>query len=415
MEPVHDVMPVARGAKPYRLLVGAAAVALTVTGFIAIPHIHPIPSPIDVLAEARDFVSAHPTARYTGEITETYKDTFDDESAPGPVDNDDLGSTVTFKGKVLGEIQSAARYREIRNGGRDGVEETVLIGTTVYSRYADSVAGLASEKFVPYEMEGEEVDNSDFDALAVLKAARSPETISREGDVTTISADIDPVVAMGKTMAKGVNSFTAKFAVLDGGELQTMQLRIRGDEGSADMDLAFKDWGALVQVAEPRADQIDPTPGIAEEAIAVWDHAPLYQPKNIPDGWEIDYADVLSKEDTPEGCEQVEIDIDPIDIDFDETEEPPYLVLYQLPTSCAQDFGGVGVVPFRAGRYAGFVQTDGDGYSMMQMSIDDKTTLQADSNLPVADLAKIVAELVPLDLTKTPGAIVGIGVKQITT
>ena len=151
---------------------------------------------------------------------------------------------------------------------------------------------------------------------------------------------------------------TVEIEVLDGGEIQSIEQTTKGDGMESVSTIRFSDWGAAVRIAEPTADQVDPTPGLEEEAIAAWKGVSLYMPKAIPVGWALDYADVLPADDTVEGCEQVEIDISPVDVDFS-ADEFPYLWIYLLPTSCAEDFTGPGVKAFRAGPYSGFVATDG--------------------------------------------------------
>ena len=114
-------------------------------------------------------------------------------------------------------------------------------------------------------------------------------------------------------------------------------------------------------------------------------------------------ASVLSPEDTVEGCAQVELDYgDPNDPDHG------YLTLFELPPSCAQPVTGGS--PFRAGAYEGAARSEGDG--VLAQFVAGTTLVQAGSDLPLVQLALVMGQLQPLDLSHAPAPIPGLGQGQ---
>ncbi len=122
-----------------------------------------------------------------------------------------------------------------------------------------------------------------------------------------------------------------------------------------------------------------------------------------PSGGVLDFADVIPAEDTLEECDQVEVDyIDPDD------EEAGYLYLFQLPVTCADPKPPAGAQPFRAGANRGWITVDPEDGVQAQLVVG-RTVLQADTDLVPAELARVLAQLVPLDFSVTPAGIPGLG------
>lgn len=164
-------------------------------------------------------------------------------------------------------------------------------------------------------------------------------------------------------------------------------------------DFRLSDWGKPVGITFPADADIDATPDIDEEAIAAFRDAPVLQPRGIPAGWVLDYASVLSKDETEEGCPEVELDyIDPDDPDFG------YLYLYELAASCADTALPRRAVAFRAGAYQGWILVDVDDGTTAQI-IAGRTAIQVETDLSPRSLARVLSDLVALDLTKPPIAI----------
>ncbi|HUR78915.1 MAG TPA: hypothetical protein VMZ22_13280 [Acidimicrobiales bacterium] len=133
---------------------------------------------------------------------------------------------------------------------------------------------------------------------------------------------------------------------------------------------------------------VQPGPGINVAAIAAWRATALVRPKSPPPGWTMVFADVLPAAQTIEGCHQFELDY-----------QPPvgagYLYLYQLPNTCAKPLAGEAVSPFTAGRYRGSATNSAQDGSVVQITIG-AATLQAQSDLSLVDLAKVLDDFVPL-------------------
>ena len=135
--------------------------------------------------------------------------------------------------------------------------------------------------------------------------------------------------------------------------------------------------------------QVVAEPQVHLTAIAGWDDAPLYMPRNAPAGWELTFIGILPAAETKEGCDQVEIDYeDPAD------EDNGFLYLYEFPRKCAKPMQGG--KPFATGPYRGSIRhSDAEG-SVVQITVD-ATTVQATSDLNTAELQLVLQELVPLD------------------
>jgi hypothetical protein len=404
--------------RAYRRLLLAASVGLTLTGLAATQTVQAVATPMAVLDQARDFLDAHPTVRFTGDMTETFDDSFvDDEDTTATTNPDGLGSTSTSKSRTRGEIDSKNdALHALDDAGGDGASEMIQVDRVMYSRFADSVAELPNEKWAKFDLaalsEGMSAPASqeESDLSGVLKFAAAPQRVTRDGNVTTIAVELDPVKMFGEGATKFLKSISAKLAVADGGEVRWMQLDTKGTDFVSSARMTFADWGAPVVIVAPSDDQVDATPDTNEEAIAAWKDAPLYMPDSIPEGWVMDYADVIDAEDTAEGCAQVELDFEPPGGAQDE--DAPYLYLYELPTPCADDSSGSGMAAFRAGPYTGVIDTDKDGISLAQIAVDSKTTIQADTSLTPAELATVLSRLRPLDLTVTPSPLMGVGGTQ---
>lgn len=415
-------MTVSKSRPRVRRVLLVISVVLCLTGFVATRTVASPPTPMAILDQARDFLKAHPTVRFTGATTTTSPDSSSAADTPATTSPDGLGSTSTSKSRSHGEINSAKHaLHEVDDAGADGASEMVQLDKVSYSRFADTLDKLQSQKWAKYDLanlpQGVSVpatqpqDQSDLSG--VLKFASSPQRVARDGNVTTISVDLDPVKLFGEAATKALKSMTAKLAVIDGGEVRSMQVHISGKDFVSETRVAFADWGAPVTIFAPSDDQVDPTPDTNEEAIAAWHDAPLYMPTAIPAGWALDYADVIGAADTAEGCAQVELDFEPPGGADDNN--APYMYIYELPTACADNTAGTSAQAFRAGSHSGVIDTGKDGISMAQLTIDAKTTIQAETTLTPAELATVLSRLGPLDLSVTPAAIAGIGAKQTNT
>lgn len=142
---------------------------------------------------------------------------------------------------------------------------------------------------------------------------------------------------------------------------------------------------------------VEPGAAISEATIAAWEGSPLVMPKTVPAGWTLVYADVLPAPETIEGCHQFELNYEDPDSDAG------FLDLYQFPNACAQPFTGGGVTPFAAGEHRGFGRYSPDGGTLVQITVGP-STVQAHSDLSLAELTTVLAEFVAL---KVPPAQAG--------
>jgi hypothetical protein len=171
------------------------------------------------------------------------------------------------------------------------------------------------------------------------------------------------------------------------------------------LDLHFTRWGLRVEIAAPPESTIDRVPDIDVKAVTAYRDAPLLQPAGLPAGWVLQGAQVLAPEDTVEGCSQVELDYaDP------SRPDEGHLTLFEFSPSCAGPLEGGR--PFRAGPYVGEMTEDEDG--VMAQFTAGATLVQAQSDLSVGDLAVVMGNLRPLDLSRRPDPIPGLGHSRVT-
>jgi hypothetical protein len=384
------------------VLAVAVAVGVIAAGALVIKALNNDgPTATSLLASAQSFTKEHQSARFTGRIVVHQTDSGEDSS---------LGSASTFTSKIEGSAQSTTRSRAVIDSGQEGTVETIVDDKVVYLREASAGEKVADRKFqridttkdVPGVVNFDLEEATAFDVSRLLENAQFPKKVSHSDSESVISATVRPSKLLGAEAARDVDSITLRLTILDSGAIRTVRQVTKGSGTTVTTTLEFTGWGDDVAIALPNDNQIDPTPGIEEERIAAWKDAPLYKPRAIPAGWVFDGADVLPEEVTTEGCKQVELDYeDPTDPDNG------YISLYEFPVSCAEPFNGEGVVPFTAGPYAGFAQADEEG-ALVQITVG-KTTLQAETDLPLDALKQVLANLVPLNLKAKPGSIPGIG------
>src|SRR4029079_8804994 len=136
--------------------------------------------------------------------------------------------------------------------------------------------------------------------------------------------------------------------------------------------------------------------------VAAFRGAPLFQPAALPKGWVLTGADVLSPDETAEDWPEGEIDYEDAT-----SQDSGYLTMYELAATCADPTAPPGSSAFVAGSYRGFVQVD-QGEPDAQFSAG-RTVIQVQTDLTPAQLAQVMARLVPLNLAKAPLPISGLG------
>jgi hypothetical protein len=341
-------------------------------------------------------------------------------------ESEDAGFGSFFTSEAKGVVAFPDRFRMSEES--EGFHlEVIGIGDTFYVREAEDEDALADEQWAEYDQTEDDrrsgvirppaldeglagglestAGGSPTDLRRVLRGASEPTVVRRNAQgLFVVRADLDPDRAFGDQIGEDVDSATLEMTTSRRGRVARMLIRFEsgGDSGTADYRLSA--WDRPVRVEAPPEGEIDPTPLVDEAELAAFTAAPLLQPAGIPEGWEFDGAYVIPEEETAEGCEQVGVDyIDPDDPDSG------YLYLFEMPTSCADLEPPSDAAPFVVGPASGWIQFDEDeGFSYAQVVLG-RTVVQADTDLAPADLAAVLAELVPFDATVRPRALPGIG------
>jgi len=328
------------------------------------------------------------------------------------------GSTINVRVDANGEVEFPDGFRILEQGD-EHVAETIVLGKAIFHREGTDPAELLNHKWVDIaallQDAGPSASGDTGDPVgalpallrpnqlaAVVRSLTRPRFVRREHTVTTFRA----AVGLGRFHAEsqGLDAAEVEVSLRDKGAIELIVIRFRGKSVRGTMTYHMRRWQRPVAIAAPPANQIDPTPGLDEEAIAAFHDAPLLQPRGIPAGWVLDSASVLAPDETVEGCRQVEVDYtDPDD------DENGYLDLYEFPVACAKP-APPGATPFTAGRVTGWQHVD-NGDVMVQIQVGG-TVVQAESDLTAANLAVILGQLVPLDLNRKPAALPGIATRK---
>jgi hypothetical protein len=353
------------------------------------------------LSDVRTFTKEQKTASFVG----TLRIESEDPEGGSFVERAEISGTARLPDNARYKIES-----------QDFVSEVIALGDRFFARDADTADALKTKKWAEFGPDTQDERSGvvrpqgpaeTADALGdpvglvkTLDAARRPVLVRRDADVAVIKADVDAARAFGNTVEGAVDRAGVVLTLADD-RLERLVLDAKGDGGSVHADYRFTNWGRPVELAAPPQGDLDPTPGLEEEEIAAFKAVtPLFQPRGIPEGWVLDFAGVLPEDVTVEGCEQVELDyIEPNDPDVG------FLTLYQLPKSCADLDPPRGAEAFQAGRYSGYADDSRDGV-LAQIVVGD-TVVQAETDLPLDAVARILADLVPLNLAVTPTPLPG--------
>ena len=317
------------------------------------------PSASTLLSRARRFTAAARTVRFTVVAVSD-------------------GTTTSARGAVRFPDRYRARFVE---GGR--ARDELLVGGTLYGRPASAGARW---KVVQ--------GNAGADVLGPLRVGVVVRAVGGASLVRRVS---------GGGVLRGHVPARVVFSDVDAGPSLTVDVTVSRGGRVVRLDLRLRDWDTSLEIAAPPQSRIDRPPDIDAAAVNGYHDVALLQPAGIPEGWVLQAATVLSPEDTVEGCSQVELDYgDPDDPDHG------YLTLFEFPPACASPVAGGR--PFRAGAYVGAVRDEGDG--VLAQFVAGSTLVQAGSDLPELQLASVMAQLQPLDLSQAPAPIPGLGQGQ---
>ena len=188
-------------------------------------------------------------------------------------------------------------------------------------------------------------------------------------------------------------------------------------------DERFSAWNAPVSLDRPPAGQIDPTPGINEEALGAFHAAVLMAPRQIPAGWVLQSADVIPVSmpaglpagiSFPQPCPSAQLTYGTPTPSLPPPPPPPdptaasgqptfvpfpstTVTLIESAASCQDTGPGIGMTipPVPVG-----IPGAGD-FHTVTVTVG-KTRIQASGNLPEAELRRLVSDAKPLDLASQP-------------
>lgn len=364
--------------RPPRLAVAAPLVVVlavvVVTLIVVVGGADSPPSAATALARARRFLEQAESVEYRGAQALEFED--------------DTTERTTFHEEAAfpDRSHSLAVYE-------DSAFEAIAVDGLLYSRDAADRDALAGAAWA--EAEGEAgffvLPAPPQDLPELLAGARRPRLRGRGDDTTIIRLTVDEIEP------------DLLLSVADDGRPVSLGYASDDEFVSEVVKIEFERWNGDVDIEEPDASDIDPTPLIDDEAVAAYDDAPLYQPRVIPEGWVLDSATVLpdfATTDDGDPCETVMLFF----LEPDDAEG--YLSLYEAPTECvlprpqrAEDFS--------AGSNDGWIADEGE--FLEGTLIVDGTMLQFDTDLAPEALSVLLGDLVPLDLAKPPPAILELG------
>ena len=401
-----------RGSKaPLVALAVAAALLLLASSTAAVARtmVDRRPSAETLLRRAQRYTADRSSVRFSGR-TEVETRFSEDRRSRVP---EEQTSSFTNRSTVEGVVAFPDRARvTARTDG--ATSELLTVGDRAFGRFAEADEDVAAKKWVSLDAEENELGppgggvsglNDPASLPDLIGDASAPEILRREGGAAVLRARVE--LEDEENGEFGPLSGTLELTARDDGRVDRMVLDLEGGSDGASLDahvdFRFSGWGQAVEIAVPGDGEIDATPFIEEERIAAYRDAELFQPAGLPARWVLDLADVLPAEETAEECEQVELDyVDPDD------DESGYLYLYELPVTCADLSVPLGASAFRAGANRGWLAVDPEVGVTAQLTVG-RTVIQAETDLPPAELTRVLAELRPLDLAVTPTSLAGIG------
>ena len=348
------------------------------------------PSMSTLLRRARRFADRASSARFTAAV-----------------------DTDGSRGTATGAVGFSDRFHTVSQDS-DGFREELYAGGTLYARTADSSRGLAGKHWEVVRGVGSNgaIVRPGEGAGAALGPLRVPAVLHALSHVALAQRVRGGGVLRGQVLPRAAFAGAPAGApvrvdvtVAKGGRVDRLEY-VGGIAGTRiDLDLHFTQWGSHVEIAAPPESSVDRVPDIDVRAVTGYRDVPLLQPAGIPAGWVLEGAQALPPEDTVEGCSQVELD-------YGDPRHPDqgYLTLFEFPPTCADAVQGG--QPFRAGPYQGFVTDNANG--VLAQFVAGTTFVQAGSDLPLDDLSVVVGNLRPLDLSRRPDPIPGMGQSQVT-
>ncbi len=414
--------PTKKGGKTVAIILAVLLVVAGGAGAAYFLTAEDEPTAPELVAWAKQFVAAQKTLTFTG----TGEVEASDESlSPGGRLRGDTGASAVQRFKTEGEAIFPDRSRSTLDTGSLGASEFLVIGDDVYTRKAQKTGELKDQQWAKVELPpgvvkpetgGPVFDPNDptsggpLDMADLLKVAQVPKSFTKEGSVYVLVLELDPKKVFPSSEQSGVtiDQSSMTLRVEKSGKVLGYSISLRGDSLDSTTTLKLK-WGGKVTINAPGEDELDETPGINEQALSSFKDSEILSPGAIPAGWVLNYADVLSAEETVEGCPQVSLG-------YGNPDDPEggYLDLYIFSIECKgyDPDGGTGSEEFKpGGATEGYISgSDSDG-TFAQFVIDG-TVIQADTDLTSDEFKQVISSLVKFDPAKKPGEIKGIGIKK---
>lgn len=417
-------------------------------------------TPEELLARARTFAAEHRTVAFRGS---TRSETSMDFGFRGERVPPDQSTSMVSRGVLEGVAVEPDRVRvRLRSDGV--IDEVIRVGDQAWLRFGESSSevadrrwtelghgtsfedGLGGTQGLSATVSPAELDGTGVATLTkIIDRAVAPAVTLREGGETVVEAGLDLGGGEGRGSPFSIEQASITLALADqrrpvrlvveiglrfeAGEYLELFPPFGGTDGPSvrvRTEIEYSGWGDRVDVQPPAAVDVDRTPFVEEEAIEGFLDVQLYQPRGIPEGWVLDYADALPAEpelpgDFPglegpglegpgpdpfgHGCDMVEVDyVDPHD------EVHGYLYLYQGDVACMDVSAPAGSRAFTAGTHRGWVEEDLEyGYVYAQIVVGD-TVIEADTDLSPDSLAQVLSRLRGLDFRVDPEPIPGLTV-----
>ncbi len=287
---------------------------------------------------------------------------------------------------LLDELESTHDGMATDGSGGDGSLSPSLPGDDVGVAASVYLGGLTGP--------GSDLSTEPAGYLEAITALVTPAETTRTGGTVTLTAEVTAPDDVERAWGKPLPPGKVELKVGTDGEPQSFTLRVASGVDAFDIEVRYSDWNVPQDIVRPRDDEIDRTPWIDEEALAAVPAVQLLRPTALPAGWSLDYADVISAEDTAEGCEQVGlawstaiVATGPSDVGaFD------HVSLYLLPEACAIRHDST---PFTVGPFAPIPSREGETGTEVLIGA---TVVQIDSSLTGGQLADLVRSLVPTDV-----------------
>jgi len=398
-------------------LVGVAAAALVLADVAALASRQtPAPDARTLLRRAQRYVDGAHTVRVdsTGRVEAT--DAGFGADAPTPSLPPGTGASFVQRYVASGVLVFPGDFHLTVDAGGDQLE-AIRTGAHTYVRTASRPDPLTGERWIETEQAARQADTRNGivrpDARAdasleigptvrqLVDAGSMPRIVARQRDATVLGVRIPASVFGGNSQFdRGV----AQLAVGPTGRVERVVLDASGKQVSVSVTTRLSGWNAPAAVTAPPPAEIDTTPGVESGKLAAFHEAPLLQPRGIPEGWTLDSATVVSRDESESQCPEAELDYtDPNNDtggDFD---------MYEFAANCADTTPSPGSRPFTAGAVRGWVVEEPRAGSTTIQVVVGATAIRVETDLSAADAAVLLRDMVPLDLAHPPASIPGIG------